>query len=432
MVMDGGKSAVRFLQFRALSPVSYAVFICCLASLLPIYDFFIQVAPGVMVEGLVETFHQDAASIGLLGAVFYLSYAVFQPPSGYFIDKFGVKTALIAYTFITGLSSIIFSLSNEYYMLILMRMLAGFGVCIAFISGYYLSAKLLPHRYFSLVAAILHFAASIGAMIAQAPLAFMVGKYGWRMAMFGCGICGFILALFFYFLINLPKEESSQREKNSQQHNFINALKVCMHNKQIIWIAVCAFLSWLPVSVIGAVWGIPYLMRIYQRSPVQVSTIGSLFWIGSALGGFILSFSSEWLCKRKTPLIFSFIAASLSGIALVAAPLLPVWFIGLCLFILGISVCVQTMSFVLVKENVSPQYFALASGVNNFISMMSGVLGPHLVGALLVYQSPNSLEYSVMHYQVALLVLPISAIIGLFICWNKINETNCQNQYLGI
>ena len=414
---------------RLFSPMGQAIFICCLASLLPLYDFFIQVAPGVMIDGLMHSFNRDAASVGLLGAVFYLAYGIFQPPSGYLIDRYGVKNILVIYTLLTAISSMVFALTHSFAMIIAMRLLAGFGFCIAFIACYYLAARLLPHKYFSLAAALLHLAGAVGAILAQAPLSMLVQQWGWRSAMFACGIAGFIIAIVFYLAIHVPKVESHHHQENQDRHFFYSFIK-CIGNAQLRWIALSAFLGWLPMSVVGAMWGIPYLSKVYHWPMVKVSSLCSLFWVGSAVGGLLLSFVSEWYQRRKLPLVMSFMVAFICGVMLLQANHFSPSVIGGCLFLMGITVCIQTMSFSLVKENIAPQYFALASGINNFFSMMSGVLGQHLVGALLVYQSPLSTSYTMAHYQKALLIVPLASLLGFIICGLKVRETFCQNVYV--
>ncbi len=403
----------------------YPIFICCLVGLLPIYDFFIQVAPGVMVDGLMSDFHRDASSIGVLGAVFYLSYAVCQPPSGFLIDQFGIKSVLVVYTFITALSAIIFSNTHSFYVIVFMRLLAGFGVCIAFIGAYYIAAKLLPHKYFSLVAALLHLAGAMGGMIAQAPLAFMVGSYGWRTSMWLCGLLGLMISLIFIFTINIPQEKNNQTTRS--KGSFYRSLSSCLKNPQVIWIALCSFLGWLPMTVIGAMWGIPYLSKVYNWPAVQISSLCTFFWIGSAIGGLILSWGSERYQCRKPPLVYSFLIAFISGVIFLNADKVPVWLVAASLFMLGITVCIQTMSFVLIKETVERSNFALASGINNFVSMMSGALGQHLVGALLVYQSPDSTSYTAQHFQHALYMVPLGSLFGFIICRTFLKETYRKN-----
>ncbi|MCB1827073.1 MAG: MFS transporter, partial [Coxiellaceae bacterium] len=51
----------------------YAFFICCLASLFYLYDYFIQVAPSVMTHQLMQSFSIGAAKLGALSACFYYS-----------------------------------------------------------------------------------------------------------------------------------------------------------------------------------------------------------------------------------------------------------------------------------------------------------------------------------------------------------------------
>ncbi len=403
--------------------IPYGVCVCILAGTYAVYDFFIQVAPSVMAHLLMQDFRVHAGSLGLLGALFYYAYAMMQMPAGWLIDRFGARKILTLFCLITAMASIGFSYSTQYYSALICRVLMGVGVSTGFIGTYYLAGRWLPHRYFSLAAAILHLAGSLGAIMAQGSLAYLVNHIGWRLALFYSGLVGLLLALSYILYI---KDGEARTPTAQSSTTFISSLKKCLSSAQLRAIATCGFLGWVPLSTIGALWGVPYLMAVFHWDNVTASNACSLFWFGSAIGAVFLSWLSETLKRRKLPLLLCFIGEILGGLAIVFAPHLPSTIIYSSLFLLGICVSMQTLSFSLIKENIANQYFACASGMNNVGAMTSSALGQYLVGWFLAMQNPLSTNYQVIHYQKALLILPIAGVLGFFVCLLCIKETYCR------
>lgn len=401
----------------------YGIAICILASSFALYDFFIQVIPSVITNELYHTFSLTAKDIGLLGAVFYACYAFAQMPSGWLVDKLGARRTLFAYCLLTGISTIIFANTTYYGTALLARALSGIGISIGFLSTYYLASRWLPHRYFSMVAALLHLAGSVGAMLAQSPLVILSEKIGWRAAINDSGLFGVCLAFIFIFFISDGKKQSIPQPRTP---SFFNAFKACLANGQLRWIASIGFLGWLPLSIVGALWGVPYLMVAYHLNKLEASHMCSLFWMGSAIGAVLLSLLSEYLGRRKVPLLLCFIGEVVAGISLVFAPSLPQFIISLSIFILGICVCMQTMSFSLIKENAPIHLFTCAAGMNNCGAMLASASGQDLFGWILHWQHPSTSVYLASDYQVALLIIPLAGLIGLCITHFKIIETYCR------
>lgn len=394
-----------------------------LASCFAVYDFFIQVIPSVITNELYHTFSISAKDIGLLGGVFYACYALAQMPSGWLVDKLGARRTLFAYCLLTGLSTLLFAQTSLFNLALMARALSGIGISIAFLSTYYLASRWLAHRYFSMVAALLHLGASIGAILAQSPLVILSEKIGWRAAISESGFFGIILAFVFLIFISDGKKKTKNEPETPP---FINSLFACLKHAQLRWIATIGFLGWLPLAIIGALWGVPYLMVAFHLTTLQASHICSFFWLGSAIGAILLSLLSERLGRRKTPLLLCFIGELSAGTLLMLAPWLPLYIIVFSVFILGISICMQTMSFSLIKENAPRQLFTCAAGMNNCGAMLASAIGQDLFGWILHWQQPHSHDYTVQHYQVALLIIPLAGLIGLIITYLKINETYCH------
>lgn len=380
-----------------------------------------------MTRELRADFAVGATSIGLIGACFYGAYALMQIPSGWLIDRFGVRKVFSHAAALTGFSVILFACTPYFKVSLFARVLMGMGLSCAFIGNYYLAARFIYHRYFSLAAAFLHMFGSIGAYLAQGPLATMVNLWGWRTPMLATGAMMLVMAVLFALILRngRPYVSCKADENKTASPSVIDSIKYVAKHPQIKWIALCGFMGWLPLSVLGALWGVPYFMRVYHLSNVDASSMFSFFWFGSAIGGVVLSFFSEYFLTRKKPILICFYGEFIVAIIMICAPWLSIWVLDTALFFLGIFVCMQTLSFALIKETVDPKFFAMASGANNTGAMLSSAIGQHIFGFFLDLQTTQHHVYETIYFQKALFIFLVASLTGIFVCQRKIQETNC-------
>lgn len=398
--------------------------VCVTASTYALYDFFVAVAPSVMTSQLMQSFHMTSTDLGWIGASFFYAYALMQLPSGWMLDRFGAKRMLIGYSLLSGLGLILFASTSSYKVAMLARYLSGTGVCIGFLASYYLASRWLHHRYFSTVAAALHLLGTLGAILAQGPLAKMVNQFGWRHTTWYLALATILLTVLYALVIR-----DGHQFKENKSVPLKEALTYCVKHPQLRWIALVGFLAWLPFSTIGALWGVPYLIKVFNWTNVTASHFCSLFWIGSGLGGFLLCGLSEWQGKRKQPIQLFFLIALISSMIIIYIPTFSMGLLLLAMFMLGLSVTVQTMTFSLIKENIPLRFFAAASGLNNSISMLSSALGQALIGMMLDWHRYGrhaiSIEYTINDFKFTLGIIPFVAILGWFVVTFKIKETYC-------
>ncbi len=444
--------------------------ICTSAALFYVYDYFIQVAPSIMTDNLMQTFDIGAAELGVLSAAFYYSYTFMQIPAGFLLDTFGARKTLSLAVLVSGLGVILFSQTSVFVTASFSRFLVGAGSAFAFVSALYLVSRWFPHRYFAFIAGLIQMAGCIGSIIGEAPLAMIVNQHGWRETLFYTGIITLLLAVLFYLVIrdgndslskhsiSRPKQqrtifattppslwrkpesrrvmdpavkprddEVSRGMTRREQLSIFYLLK----QKQIWWIASISLIAWVPVTSIGALWGIPYLMKVFSLSNVGAGKIVTLFWVGLGIGSPLMGWFSDKIQRRRLPLIICFSAGLIGMLLLFFAAYLTPFVVAVALTLLGFSASVQSLSFGILKDSVPANMFATASGFNNMSAILGGAIAQTSVGFLLAWlwggiKMNNVPIYSPENYRIALLIVPIALLIGLLISILKIRETYCK------
>ncbi len=115
-------------------------------ALLFLIAFFHRVAPGVMAKDLMQAFDATAATIGLLSATYFYSYAALMVPAGVLVDAWGVRAVVAVGGFVMGAS-------------------------VTFIGALKVAALWFPATRFGLLSAVTATVGIVGALAATAPLA---------------------------------------------------------------------------------------------------------------------------------------------------------------------------------------------------------------------------------------------------------------------
>ena len=376
----------------------------------------------------MRAFSIGAAGLVVLSASFFYSYSLMQIPAGLLIDRLGARVILTLAVFISAVGVTLFGITHYFALAALARFLIGLGSSCAFISALFLVARWFSHKNFALIAGLIQLAGSVGAIFGEAPLAMMINHFGWREVMVVTGLITFGLTAIYGWVIRDGKIPSKDGETTTLGNEW-HWLMYLFRQSQVWWVALCGFVSWVPVGVIGALWGVSYLMRVYGWNNVLAGNVCSLFWVGVGIGSPLVGWISNRMASRKKPLVVCFMMGLLASLLIVNANYLSAAVTGFALFLLGLSASAQVLSFSVIKDIVSPRVFATASGMTNMAVVLGGGLTQMLVGFLLewmwngikINQSP---VYTINNYRVAFVVLILAALVGLVVTCFKIKETH--------
>lgn len=146
-------------------------------------------------------------------------------------------------------------------------------------------------------------------MIAQLPFNLLIDAVGWRAAMYlnlGLGVA--LLGVMYAFIYDHPpgKAQMDKRHPFSYQ-SFMHGLKRVLLKPQNWFCGVYASLINLPIMVFGALWGLMYLMQVFNLSRLESSTACAALFFGMLIGGPIFGFISDKMRLRKLPMLLGLI-----------------------------------------------------------------------------------------------------------------------------
>lgn len=412
--------------------------VCGLGALFYAYEYFLRIAPSVMMNDLMRTYGMNAEKFALLSAFYYYAYTPMQLPVGVLMDRYGPRRLLTFACLICVVGAYIFVGTETYALAGFGRFLVGFGSAFAFVGVLKLATIWLPPERFALIAGLTSALGTIGAMVGDILLTKLVHQVGWRSTTLLFAIVGLVLAFLILLVIrdNTPDAiDFDNRTSKVEEHESIsmaifNMLKVLL-NPQIWITGTIGCLLYLPTTAFAELWGIPYLQTAYGFSEDLSAMANSAIFLGFTVGGPIVGFLSDKLRNRRLPLILGGVLGALDIATIIYVPdLSPLLVIGL-LFGLGMAYSVQVIVFAVGRE-ISPEAASgSALAITNMFVMIGGILATPIIGKLLDLRwngliVNNVHMYSAEDYKFALMILPLGMLLGAFLV-SFIKETKATN-----
>ena len=411
----------------------YAALIWSLAALSFGYAFFHRVAPSVMVTDLMTEFAIGGAMLGVLSALYFYPYVLLQIPLGALLETVGARILLTLALCTAGAGSLLFGFADSLYMAYFGRILIGIGCGVGFLGSLALAARWFPPSRFGFLAGLTMFIGMGSGILAQGPLALFVGNYGWRTSLFMLGAFGFVLAAVIFLLVrNQPFGTDSPVQRGAQRMSLLSVLKQAALSLEVWKIALVAATMSGPMLVLAGLWGTPYMMQAYGLGRPEAAFLVSLLLLGWALGAPAGGWLSDRLGKRRPILIVGSAIVSFALLGLIFMPGLPLAFSVALFILIGFAGGFMACCFALVREVIPTRIMGGAIGIVNSLTVASGAVLQPLVGWMLDIQWQGEMEgaapvYSASDYRTAFILVLVSSLIGLYICWRlKEPEKACN------
>ncbi|MBV8416528.1 MAG: MFS transporter [Verrucomicrobia bacterium] len=332
---------------------------------------------------LAKDLSLSPVQMGLLFSGFFWSYAAFQIPAGWLVDRFSVFWVFAIGFVLWSVATLCTGFATTLAFLFVLRLLLGAGESVAFPSFSKVIAIGFPIERRALPNALLDAGTKIGPAIGTLFGGLLVANYGWRMLFFVLGVCSLIWVI--PWLIWAPRPRPSKVSEPVRRAG--PSLLEILSRREAWGTFIGAFcytyaffflLTWLPSYLVNERHVSLQLMGILSSVP---------FW-GSAVAAVVTGWASDrWIGRggsptrvRKTVVVTGLL---LSTVMLPAA-LVPD--ISWCIVLLSVAYVAfgiyASNHWAISQTLAGPDAAGKWSGIQNTIGGLSGIIAPLAAGLI--------------------------------------------------
>lgn len=349
-----------------------------------------RLSTAVLSEQLTADFAISAAQLGTLHAAFFVIYAIVQIPTGVLADRFGPRYIGAGGAVVLSVGAIGFTLSDGYLVAFLSRALTGLGSGVIFISILRFSANWFRVDEFGMMTGLTAGVAGLGAIISTTPLALAVGAFGWRPTVASLAILGFVAgAAVFVLARRSPADAGLDPIENVPEQPSITLDETLGYIRALLadpdqWLLSVVFFAGMgTVLTIIGLWGVPYLVVVYDLDVTTASYFTLLGSIGMLVGSPTVGWLSDRIGRRVRPMMggLALFALTLAVVPLTGKPPLPV--IAITYFLTGISLGFVMLALPIVKETYPAAVSGVATATVNAAGFFGATVLPPVMGVAL-------------------------------------------------
>ncbi len=402
----------------------YGVFLVILGAVFYCYEYFLRIAPSVMHIDLMQYFKIDATMFGGLSAFYYYAYTPMQLLVGISLDRYKPKYVITFAILCCAVGSLLFASTPHYYLAALGRFLQGLGSAFAFVGALKLASRYLSAWWFASFAGTCTTLGFLGGASGDILLTHLMEIITWQHLIMIFVALGFVLAIVFWICMSLKPLGMKTFDYSREPPLTLNGAILQLLNlfkQPYLWMAgILGALLYLPTMVFADLWGIPYLQEFHGYSLTQAGLATSMVYFGWAIASPFYGIISNLLRKRlRVIFVGALLAFIVSWVVLYDTHLS---FAGVCILFLflGILSSVECLTFAMGADVCTPRTIAMTMAFINFFIMLSGIFMQTVVGWLLDISWSGTVQngvriYTSLDYQHAMLVVPVSLIIAVFL-----------------
>ncbi|MDR3285519.1 MAG: MFS transporter [Holosporales bacterium] len=347
-----------------------------------LFSYITRVEAGVIVNELITEFSITASIIGAISSFLYIPYVAMQIPCGIIVDKIGVKNMIIMCSLLCSLGTFIFGSASSILQLKIGRFLIGLSSASAFLSCGKCALEFFDKRKYGVLAGISMFFGCLGGIFGTKPTAILVANFGWRNTTFIIASIGIFIAIL--AMIFMKKKDFSNTKETKTKPLF-EGLKIIAKNSQSWLLGFYAAISYLPLSAIAELWGVPFIEKKYGISTQQAALTPTIIFIGFGIGSIVSAWIAEKINSYKKTLIVLAIGIILSFIAVLYLNFINFYTCLILVFIVGFCAGSNILAFSMACSLVTKEYGGTTTGFINAMCMSSAIVFQPLLGKLLDY-----------------------------------------------
>jgi MFS transporter, FSR family, fosmidomycin resistance protein len=324
------------------------------------------------------------AELGLITSGFFLAGATLQMPAGLLVDRIGAKRVLFVGMFVLSGAITLAGLTESYWALLVLFMIAGAGNCVFHPCDYVILSSSIGEDKLGRAFSIHSFSGSAGFFAVPLLMPFLEGLTDWRTALFISGICGLVIAVIILLLQGVLIDTASRKKKEAGQ---LRRTKDALFSRRILSHFVYFITSSAATSALAGL-TIVVLVAHYGVTKSLAGFVLLAYLVAASVGVIAGGIIADKTKRHDLVLIVTMLIAAVTT-AIAATGFVTFWVCVVMLVIAGVTKGVVAPSRDLMVRNDAPP--GLLGGVVAFVTIgftIGNGAAPAVAGWLVDVGSP--------------------------------------------
>lgn len=273
------------------------------------YRSFLSVIAGPVMADL----NIGPAAFGLLGAAWFMAFALAQFPVGWALDRLGPRRTVAFAMAIGTVGAFLLTQAGSAGMAAFAMALIGIGCSPVFMSSLFLFARNAAPERFGLLTSLFIALGSLGNIAGAAPLAIAAGHFGWRGAMMAMAV-GFLVAT--VLAVALVRDPPPRPASAKPDEGLLQGLASILALKPLWLIAPLTITGYAIVATARGLWIGPFMTQVHGFDPVSAGHAASIMAAAMIVGAFIYGWLESRTGRAKTIVTWGTLLTALGFAAL--------------------------------------------------------------------------------------------------------------------
>ena len=383
-------------------------------------SYLYRVVNAVIAPDLVEELALAPSSLGLLTAIYFITFASFQLPLGILLDRYGPRKVEASLLLFAGLGAYIFSQATSLSGLVVGRAFIGFGVSSCLMAAFKAYTMWFPKEKWPLVNGFQMAAGGLGALVAASPVEFALGYTDWR-GLFVILAMATIASALFVFIVVPKKNISTGGETIGQQ---LDGIKIIFTSRTFWSLAPLTTASQATFLSIQGLWSGPWLTNVAGYNRADTAQTLSMVALAMIVGFITIGWLTQWLGRKDISTTHTAVAGMsffmLAQLLLIILPIkfaVPVW------IIFGFTGTTSIIAYAALSQSFPSELSGRVTTAINLLVFVTAFCTQWFVGWVIDFFTPNSSTLlAVGGFQVSfslLLLLQLAGLISFYLIGRK-------------
>jgi predicted MFS family arabinose efflux permease len=274
------------------------------------YRSFLSVIAGPVMADLSI----GPAEFGLLGAAWFIAFALAQFPVGWALDRLGPRRTVAVTMAIGTAGAFLFALAGDAAVATAGMALIGLGCSPIFMSSLYLFARTQAAARFALLTSVFIGLGSLGNLAGAAPLALAAQAYGWRPTMLAFAAAFLLSTLLAVALVRDPPPVT---DGSGKHEGLLQGLKSIVTIRPLWLLAPITLTGYAIVATARGLWIAPFMTQTHGLGAVAAGHAALVMAITMTGGAFLYGALQKWFGRSKPLVAWGTVVTGL-GFALLA------------------------------------------------------------------------------------------------------------------